>query len=179
MKTLFSFLFLFLNLSSWGTQLKQPEASDQFSGAVSYTIPAGWTKSSGEKQADKLLTLSHGAHSITIRLSGEPKSRYKNGNEFLAGFEARSADGTRPKKIAQLKISGKSVLLFSRKIAVHMSPPDTAGPAEFAVQEFCVIPAGNKFFILTYSSNSSIPDPDYNALAAWRTFLTTFRIKKL
>lgn len=52
-------------------------------------------------------------------------------------------------------------------------------PATFTDEEFCVVPAGKMFFVLSYSHGDLIPDITYNGLEAWLEFLEKFQIKEI
>jgi len=146
--------------------------------AAHYKVPAGWTEEFSTNQGDPQAVLSKGLHKIRVRFSGGEGSRYKNAAEFLAGFESRSRGGKLPEKTGLVKVSGSKVLLFRREKAVSLPPPDESGPASFAPEEFCAVPAGKRFFVLSYLYEDSIPDPDYDGLKVWRTFLKGFGIEK-
>jgi len=148
------------------------------SGAAKYEVPQGWGEEFSSNQGDPQVLILREIHRIKVRYSGGAGSRYKSAGDFLAGFEALSRGGRRAEKMGEIIVSGARVMAYSREVAVSLPPPDTGGPSVFAREEFCVVPAGKRFFILSYSYGDSIPDPSYNGKEAWRKFLKTFRVLK-
>ena len=148
------------------------------SAAVKYEVPQGWAEEFSLNQGDPQALISRGLHRIKVRLSGGGKSRYKTAGDFLLGFEALSKGGKRAEKTGTAAVSGRRVMMYRREVPVSLPPPDTGGPSVFAREEFCVVPAGKMFFILSYSYGDSIPDPAYDGLKAWRKFLKNFRVLK-
>jgi len=144
------------------------------------SIPAGegWTKSEKAEQGDPQLRQEKGLHVITARLAGGPASRYKKPAEFLGGFEARSIGGKPAEKTGTAVVSGARVVLYKRKVPGALPPPDESGPYETILEHFCVVPAGKRFFILSYSYGDTTPDPSFDGERAWRDFLKAFSVKK-
>ena len=151
---------------------------EKISDFASFTVPEGWTQKERVEQGDPQLRLSNGLHIINIRLAGGPSSRYKAPGDFLVGFEARSTGGKQAEKAEAVIVSGSRVLIYRRQIPVSLPPPDESGPAAMTAEEFCAVPAGKRFFILTYSYGDAIPDPLYDGDKAWRKFLKEFRALK-
>lgn len=147
------------------------------SAAVKYEVPKGWTEEFAANQGDPQTLLSRDLHQIKIRLSGGEGSRYKTAGDFLAGFEARS-EGRPAEKMGQAAVSGRRVMIYRRAVPVSLPDPGTGGPSTYTQEEFCVVPAGKNFFVLSYSYGDSIPDPGYDGQEAWRKFLKTFRVLK-
>ena len=147
--------------------------------AAKYEVPKGWTDEFSMNQGDPQALLSLDLHQIKVRLSGGEGSRYKTAGDFLVGLEARSKGGKQPEKTGSAAVSGARVMLYRREVAVSLPLPDTGGPSTYTQEEFCVVPAGKMFFILSYSYRDSIPDPVYDGREAWRKFLKTFRVSKM
>lgn len=143
------------------------------SAVVLYEVPQGWAEEFSINQGDPQSVISYELHEITVRLSGGKASRYKTAGDFLTGFEARSM-GRTPEKIETVVVSGMHSLLYLRSVPVSLPPPDTTGTAEFGVKEFCLVPAGETFIILSYFYGDSIPDISYNGHRVWRKFLSDF-----
>jgi len=170
-----------LLLSACAAAAKEPsmaKTGELISDLSQYTIPQGWTSENGLTQGDPRTVLSRDLHAITIRLAGGQGSRYKTSGDFLVGFEARSSGGKPAEKLESAAAGGARVIIYRRKVPVRLPPPDASGPAEFTTEEFCVVPAGKRFFVLKYSYGDSVPDPQYNGKKAWRDFLKTFKLKK-
>lgn len=148
------------------------------SAAVKYELPKGWAEEFVMNQGDQQAVLTRDLHKIKVRFSGGEGSRYKSSGAFLAGFEALSRGGKKADKSGSAVVSGVRVLIYRREIAVSLPAPDVGGPSTFTREEFCVVPAGKQFFVLSYSYGDSIPDTSYDGLAAWRQFLKTFAVLK-
>ena len=149
----------------------------RLSAAARYQVPRGWTEEFVLNQGDPQSVITRDLHKIKIRLSGGRGSRYKSVDDFLAGFEARSVTGgTPPVTIDAVVVSGMRLPIYSISIAVWLPPPDTSGPGRYTRQEFCLVPAGKMFFVLSYSYGDSIPDPHYNGRKAWRHLVEGFRV---
>jgi len=151
---------------------KQKERITDF---AAFTVPEGWTRTELVEQGDPQLRLEKGFHTITIRLAGGSDSRYRTAGEFLAGFEARFPGGKQAEKIGTLVVSGTRVLRYRLEIPLSLPPQGEGGPATMAPEEFCLVPAGKRFFILTYSYGDTIPDMSYDGNGAWTKFLKSFR----
>lgn len=149
------------------------------SSSAKYDLPQGWAEEFSLNQGDPQAVLSRGLHKIKVRLSGREGSRSKTAADFLAGLEARSRGGKRAEKTGFAVVSGIRAMLYRREIPVSLPLPSTGGPSVFAPEEFCVVPAGKEFFILSYSYGDPTPDPAYDGLEAWRKFLKTFRVLKI
>lgn len=143
-----------------------------------YAVPKGWTAEDGASQGDPQATLSKDLHVITVRLSGGKDSRYKTPGDFLVGFEARSNGGKPAEKLQNAAAGGSRVIIYRRKVPVRLPAPDASGPAGLTSEEFCVVPAGKRFFILKYSYGDTIPDPAYDGRETWRRFLKDFKLKR-
>lgn len=148
------------------------------SSAAAYAVPEGWTEEFSLNQGDSQSLISMDLYAIKIRLSGGAGSRYKTAGNYLAGLEARSKGGKPPEKAGTVMVSGMRVVIYRREVAVSLPLPGTGGPAAFAQEEFCAVPAGKKFIILSYSYGDPVPDPSYDGLGAWRKFLKDFRVLK-
>lgn len=146
--------------------------------AAKYEVPKGWSEEFSTNQGDPQALLSRDLHQVKVRLSGGEGSRYKTAGDFLVGFEARSKGGKQAEKLGAIAVSGTRAMLYRREVPVSMPLPDTGGPVTYTSEEFCVVPAGKTFFILSYSYGDAIPDPGYDGKEAWRKFLNSFRVLK-
>lgn len=173
--------FLFLLAAPGAAPGKEPpmQTKTDLSAAAKYEAPQGWVEEFSLNQGDSQAVLSRGLHKIKIRLSGRADSRSKTANDFLAGLESRSRGGKLAEKTGSAVISGVRVMMYRREIPISLPPPDTAGPSVFAPEEFCVVPVGKMYFILSYSYGDSIPDISYDGLKVWRKFLKNFQILKI
>jgi len=180
MKTLLNLALLLLLAAPSPAPAKEQagKVKEKISELAAFTIPAGWLEAERLEQGDPQLRLSNGLHIINIRLAGGAGSRYRSAGDFLVGFEARSTGGKPAEKMETAAVSGTRVLIYRRRIPVSMPPPDESGPSTMTTEEFCAVPAGKRFFILTYSYGDTIPDPSYDGDKAWRQFLKEFRALK-
>ena len=171
---------LFMTAPACAPAKEQPVMiKTSLSDAAKYEVPKGWAEEFVSNQGDPQAVVTRDLHKIKVRLSGGAGSRYKSSAAFLAGFEALSKGGKKADKTGAAAVSGQRVLLYRREVPVSMPAPDTGGPSTFATEEFCLVPAGKLFFVLSYSYDDSIPDASYDGLAAWRQFLKTFRVLKV
>jgi hypothetical protein len=146
------------------------------SDAAKYEVPRGWAEEFSLNQGDPQALISRELHEIKVRLSGGGGSRYQTAGDFLVGFEALSTGGKRAEETGAVVVSGMRVMVYRREVPVRLPPPGEGGPSFFKREEFCVVPAGKMFFILSYSYGDSIPDLAYNGLKAWHKFLKNFRV---
>lgn len=171
-------LLLLAAAAPGGKEKAAVKTPEKISDYASFSAPAGWTSGEKTEQGDPQARLEKGPHVIVARLCGGPGSRYKNQREFLGGFEARSTGGKPAAKTGTTVVSGARVLLYARKVPLALPPPDESGPAAMGEEAFCLVPAGKRFFVLTYSYGDPTPDPLYDGEKAWREFLKGFRVKK-
>ncbi len=174
------FFLLFMASPACAPAKEQPmKTKATLSEAAKYEIPKGWGEEFAANQGDPQAVVTRDLHKLKVRLSGGPGSRYKSSGAFLSGFEALSQGGKKADITGFITVSGARVLLYRREVPVSLPDPDTGGPSTFAQEEFCVVPAGKLFFVLSYSYGDSIPDASYDGPAAWRQFLKTFRVLKV
>ena len=128
---------------------------------------------------DREVRLSHLRYTIRIRLLGGKGSKYPTPGDFLDGFEARSL-GRPPQKKGTETISGIKVISFLRKVPVDAGDPASVSSEapKLAKEEFLIVPARERFFLLSYSFESPMPDLRDMENKAWRPFLKSFLIKR-
>ena len=171
-------LLLLIAAAGPGMEKKEMSPKDKIASAAAYSLPEGWKESVALNQGDPQATLTYDLHKIKVRLAGGEGSRYKKAPDFAVGLEARSSGGKAPEKLGAVLVSGRKVMLYKREVTVSLPPPGTGGPADYTGEEFLVLPAGAKFFVLSYRYEDSIPDPSYDGEKVWREFLKSFRLKK-
>jgi len=171
-------LLLLAAAAPGGKEKPAVKTTEKLSDYASFAAPAGWTSEEKIEQGDPQARLEKGMHVITVRLSGGPGSRYRNQQEFMGGFEARSTGGKPAAKTGTAVIGGSRVLLYKRAVPLALPPPDESGPATMSEEAFCLVPAGKRFVVLTYSYGDATPDPLYDGEKAWQEFLKSFRVKK-
>ncbi|MDD2805731.1 MAG: hypothetical protein PHV33_09260 [Elusimicrobiales bacterium] len=171
-------LLLLTAAAPGGKEKAAVKTTEKIADFATYTAPEGWAAEEKIGQGDPQARLEKGLHVITVRLAGGPGSRYKSPAEFQGGFEARSLGGKPAEKARTVIVSGARVMVYRRKVPVALPPPDESGPATLTSEEFCVLPAGRRFFVLSYSYGDTTPDPAYDGEKAWAEFLKSFRAKK-
>ena len=172
------FIFIMLGISAaFSEDAPKARPSEKISDYAAFKAPAGWMAVEKINQKDPQLSLEREPDVIKIRLAGGVSSRYKSPEEFLKGFEARSSDGTFAMKSLTTTVSGTTCEVYARKVAVMMPVPGEGGPVQTTTEEFCLVPAGDRFFILSYSYKDFPPDPMGDGTEVWREFLKTFKAK--
>ncbi len=142
-----------------------------------YARPAGWL-SSKEDTPEPEVRMVKLDHVIRVRLFGGKDSRYPSIQAFMEGFEAR-AMGRLPDKAAEFKIAGAKTIVYRARLPIARGDPHAvanAPPPTFS-QEFCVVPVGERFLVLSYADESGIPDPERVDRKVWRPFLKNFKLK--
>lgn len=171
-------LLLLAAAAPGGKEKAAVKTTEKISDFAAYAAPEGWAAEEKIEQGDPQARLERGMHVITVRLAGGPGSRYKSPAEFQGGFEARSLGGKPAEKARTAVVAGARVMVYKRKVPVALPPPDESGPASMTEEEFCVVPAGKRFFILTYAYGDTTPDPSFDGEKAWGEFLKAFKMKK-
>lgn len=148
-------------------------------GWAAYEVPEGWSSLSLGSGYDHEVRLSHLRYTIRIRLLGGKNSKYPTPGEFLDGFEARSL-GRPPKKMGTETISGIQVISFLRKVPIDAGDPASISPEapKLAKEQFLIVPARERYFLLSYSFESPSPDLRDMEAKAWKPFLKSFRLVK-
>jgi hypothetical protein len=146
-----------------------------FAGAARCQAPEGWQSEKAESQADPALRFSHDSDLIKIRLFGGKGSRYQGPADYLRGFEATSL-GKPPQRLRQSQVAGTTVWVYRHSYPLSAGAPgfvDPRSPA-LASEEFCIMPLGKRFFVLSWAHESPIPDPKSLGGKAWQEFLSSF-----
>lgn len=171
-------LLLLAAAAPGGKERAAVKTTEKISDFAAFAAPEGWAAEEKVEQGDPQLRFEKGAHVMTVRLSGGKGSRYKSQQAFMGGFEARSLGGKPAVKTGTAVVGGSRVLLHKRKVPLALPPPDASGPAELGEEAFCLVPAGGRFFVLSYAYGDATPDPLYDGEKAWAEFLKSFRVKK-
>ena len=156
--------------------VKKPLAD--FAGVAKVQALEGWTVMRTEG-SDPALRLARGSDIIMARLFGGKGSRYLRLPDYLKGFEATTM-GTPPERIREATVSGLRVWFYRHGYPINLGDPDVvrAGPPELATEEFCILPYGRRFLVLSWAHESPVPDPEDSGEAAWREFLSGFSLIK-
>lgn len=154
----------------------KPIASD-IDALARFQLPKGWEV---EKRAgaDPSLRATQGRHVLRIRLYGGPGSRYDGPEKFLSGFEAMTM-GRPVEKTGEAKVGGLSTPLYRHGYPIALGDPHMveSGPPKLALERFCLVAAGKRFFVLSYAYESAIPDPGGDGEKAWEAFLKGFSLR--
>ncbi|MBI5210667.1 MAG: hypothetical protein HY927_11910 [Elusimicrobia bacterium] len=143
-----------------------------------YTVPPGWEAEETASDADPAVTLSKGQDAIKIRLLGGPGSRYAGPREFLEGFEARTM-GRPAEDLGLVAVAGVKTRLYRAGVPIMLGDPHVRDPRppQLAWTQFCVLPSGDRFIVLSWTLESPVPDPEAAGEKAWRRFLSAFELK--
>ncbi|HAM36881.1 MAG TPA: hypothetical protein DEB40_11750 [Elusimicrobia bacterium] len=149
-----------------------------FAGVASIESPEGWEVDKAEDAVDPSLIFSLGPDIIKARLLGGEGSRYASPAEYLKGFEATTM-GKPPEKIRAIKVVGGKTWLYRHGYPMALGDPHVVGdmPPILAQEEFCIIPIGRKFLVLSWAHESA-PDPEFAAEKAWTRFLERISLAK-
>jgi hypothetical protein len=147
-------------------------------GPARYAAPADWEAERKDAAVDPSARYSRGLDVIKIRLLGGKGSRYSGPADYLKGFEATTM-GKAPEKVRQVKAGASKVWLYRHGYPVDLGDPSAppAGAPALASEEFCIVPHGGRFFILSFAHESPIPDPEAAGEKAWALFLASFSLK--
>lgn len=142
-----------------------------------YSAPENWAVERDTVSADPKTRWTFGRHVLTVKLLGGPGSRYASPAEYLDGFEARTL-GAPAVRVGTATAAGAP--LYEHRYPIDLGDPHEASPAApvLAREEFCLVPAGKRFFALSYAYEAVIPDPRMDGGAFWRQFLKGFSLKK-
>lgn len=147
--------------------------------AADFQTPAGWDAEAGpEGEKDPSMTFSKGGDRIRVTLYGGAGTRFKTPQAFLRS-PAATTMGRPPQKDAVVKVAGARAYVYR-----HAYPEPAGDPHErsakaprMVMEEFCVVPAGKLFLVLSYAEEG-VPDPAAPSRPSWEAFLKSFKLKK-
>jgi len=146
-----------------------------------FTVPAGWSEYEEIILGEPVLTLSRGPYTIKIHLFGGPDSRHETPADFLSSWEARDDQGRPAGQLGSVRVGGNTALLYSRTFSLSGKDRDLDDKASLERayrEEFVIVPAGNSFFVLTFTvPMKPPPPPDSSVETAWKAFFKGFRLK--
>ena len=154
------------------------QEADPFS-SIGYSAPSGWELERNKPGREPELRFSKDLDAIKIRLRGGKGSRYASASDFVQGFEATTL-GRPPEKLRKIRVAGRRVWLYRHGYPVMLGDPHMQDPRppQLAQEEFCVIPWGGKFWVLSWTLDSPVPDPEAAGERAWELFLSSFVLKE-
>lgn len=169
-------LALILLAAPAGAVEKTMPSSDPVSAAARFKAPAGWQSEAGSFGADHFVSFSSGTLRLRVQLLGGKGSRYASAKEFLAGPEAQGAGG----KAAvgrMTSVGGRKVKVYARSYQAPSGAPGgmSSGGGDDIEERFAVVPAGKKFFVLSYTRRNEVPAESPLDLAPWKAFLASFK----
>ena len=152
------------------------DRTEDFIGLIRYQAPPGWDVDSDTTAPDAYARFRLGEDVIAIRAFGGPGSAYADQAAFLESPSARTL-GKTPRRAGQAKVGTAKLPLFRRGYPIRMGDPRRRGaPAgPLADEVFCVLPAGERFLVLSYARENPAPDPKSGGRKAWEAFLRALR----
>ena len=152
---------------------------EDFAGVARYLAPEGWLAEKAESPAAPSVRLSRGQDVIKVRLFGGKGSRYARPADYLKGFEATTM-GNPPERLLQAKVAGLKVWVYRHGYPLVQGDPHVMDPRPpmLANEEFCILPAGSRFLVLSWAVERGVPDPEAADEASWQAFLSAFSLVK-
>lgn len=137
--------------------------------------PARWRVAKRWEGRDPEIVASDYGQRLRIRLLGGKESQYKSSADFLKSPEAR---GDRPEavRIGYTQAAGRKTSLYRAEFEGETGSPEVPRTVRYkAATEFCIVAAGDRFYVLSYSatSNSPLIKPKWDG-ALWKKFLASF-----
>jgi hypothetical protein len=150
----------------------------EFAGVARFPPLEGWTVRRTEG-TDPSLILSRDQDIIKARLFGGKGSRYLRLPDYLKGFEATTM-GNPPEKVREATVSGLRIWFYRHGYPLMQGDPSVMDPRPpmLASEEFCILPVGGRFLVLSWAVESPAPDPDAPGEAVWQSFLDSFSLIK-
>lgn len=150
----------------------------EFAGVARFPPLEGWKLRRTEGQ-DSALQFTRGEDIIKVRLFGGKGSRYLKLHDYLKGFEATTM-GSPPERVREETVSGLRVALYRHGYPLMQGDPHVMDPRPpaLATEEFCILPVGSRFLVLSWAAESAVPDPEGSGNEAWRSFLRDFSLIK-
>ena len=144
---------------------------------ISLEAPPAWKVAKRWARKDPEAVLSAYSQSIRVRLYGGKGSSYATIEEFLDSPEAKAgADKSVP--TGKVKVSGKEAEGYRLEYQGEAGSPEVARSQKYrVVKEFCVLPAGKRFFVLSYTvtAGALLKKPELDE-ALWTRFLSSFQL---
>jgi hypothetical protein len=145
---------------------------------ATYAVPKEWDLEKDAAAADPSVRLTRGRHVIEVRLYGGKGSRFATPKEFING-PAAGAMGKPPQPIGSAPAGGVKTTIYKTAYPINLGDPhDAAGRFDLADEYFCIVPAKDRFLVISYAYESAVPDPAINGNAVWKDFLAKLRVRK-
>ena len=175
---------LILALASPARSVEAPVSKprSEIRALASFSGPAGWLEEEDEVLGDPLVRFSSGPYTVRVSLFGGKKSRHETPAAFLSDFEALGEGDKPPGKLGLARVGAKKYPAYRRRYEVSGRDPHAGGPPgipETIQDDFVIVPAGERFFVLTLKTRlSPAYEPDKSGELAWKRLLETFKLKK-
>jgi hypothetical protein len=145
---------------------------------AAYTVPEGWDLEVGTDVNNPVIYIRKGYDTIRIILLGGKNSHWATPEDYIK--LPGTTMGHPPKKIAKIKVADIETWLYEIGIPINLGDPHwpPTGTIALGKEQYCIIPASEKYFVLSCSCKSAIPDPNAVAEETWKSFLKAFRLRK-
>ena len=150
----------------------------QITALATYAVPKGWDLEEGTDAADPILYLRKGLYAIKIRLLGGKNTRWPSPKDYLS--LPGTTIGRPPEKRKRIRVAGSETWLYERGFPINLGDPHEpgSGNVDLGKEQYCIVPVGEKYFVLSRSYEDVLPDPDTTADSEWNDFLHSFKLKR-
>ena len=126
-----------------------------------YEPPADWSIEHRSQGTDDLLRFEESSETrIQMRVFGGKGSVHATPADFLKS-PAASTMGRPPKKLGAVTVAGLSTRLYESGYPVGLGDPHVKARAPKLGRElFCLVPAGKRFIVLSFSQDRPGSDPE-------------------
>ena len=159
------------------TKILKETGGNEIDSRASSKLPEGWTVEKTAQANDFGLRASRSSNVIRMRLFGGKGSRYGTAEAYLGGIEAGTM-GRPPETNEVVTVSGINTRLYRHGYPINLGDPHAVDPRppQLATEQFCMVPAGDRFFVLSYAHESLLPELSGEGDKAWRAFLRSFKL---
>ncbi|MBI3549462.1 MAG: hypothetical protein HY078_10525 [Elusimicrobia bacterium] len=152
---------------------------DAIQSHAKYQAPRGWSRRSNSMGEDHALFYSKGPFEIRVQLLGGPDSSFSGPQDFLDSFSAGGGEKESFKEIGSSAVAGADRALYEHRHTPVVRDPHGPAPASRPVRELlCVVPAGRRYFVLTFSASSDDARVLETVREEWTALLSTFSVVK-
>lgn len=144
---------------------------------VSLDAPPAWKVAKRWDRRDPEAVLSVYSQSIRVKLYGGKGSSYATPADFLGSPEA-GGEGEKPAPAGKVKVAGKEAARYRLEYQGEAGSPETARSQKYrVVKEYCILPRGERFLVLSYTvtAGALLKKPKLDE-ALWTRFLSSIRL---
>ncbi len=144
---------------------------------ISLEAPPAWKVAKRWDRRDPEAVFSAYSQSIRVRLYGGKGSSYAAPADFLGSPEAQGA-GEEPVAAGKVKVSGREADRYRLEYKGEAGSPEVARSQKYRVaKEFCILPRGDRFLVLSYTvtTGALLKKPKLDE-ALWARFLSSVRL---